>query len=137
MQRNWLYAVLVVFIGLGLLGFLLPLFDLTDTTKRALFKILPVMLFYMASNGLLLRLSTAISRWEQLPLGAELAGKSTVKTVSKTAARTEAAGKPSAAAVGKGKTAGKQGATGNGSGVNPKTAASAESGGKGKKRKGR
>ena len=134
--RNWLYAVLVVFIGLGLLGFLLPLFDLTDTTKRALFKILPLMLFYLANNGLLLRLSTAISRWEQVSLRAELAGKTAVKTGGKAAAaKTEAAGKNSAA--GKGKTTGKPGAAGNGAGVNPKTAATAESGGKGKKKKGR
>lgn len=62
--RNWLYATGVIFIGLGLLGYLLPLFDLTDTTKRGLFKILPLMLLYMANNEGLLRLSAWISRWE-------------------------------------------------------------------------
>jgi len=62
--RNWLYAIAVVFVGLGLLGYLLPLFNVVETTKRGLFKILPLMLLYMANNELLIRLSVWISRWE-------------------------------------------------------------------------
>lgn len=62
--RNWLYAIGVVFAGLGLLGFLLPLFDIPNTTKRGLLKILPLMVMYMANNQLLIKLSARISRWE-------------------------------------------------------------------------
>jgi hypothetical protein len=63
--RNWLYAIGVIFIGLGFLGYLLPLFDLVDTTKRGLFKILPAMLLYLAGNEWLIRLSAWIGRWEE------------------------------------------------------------------------
>jgi len=62
--RNWLYAIGVIFISLGFLGYLLPLFDLVDTTKRGLFKILPAMLLYLAGNEGLIRLSAWIGRWE-------------------------------------------------------------------------
>jgi hypothetical protein len=63
--RNWLYAIGVVFAGLGLLGFLLPMFNLFETTKRGLFKIVPLMVMYMANSQLLIRLSARISQWEQ------------------------------------------------------------------------
>ena len=62
--RNWLYAIVVVYLGLGFIGWLLPVMDLTDSTKRGLFKMLPLAVLYMANNRWLLRLSTAISRWE-------------------------------------------------------------------------
>jgi hypothetical protein len=62
--RNWLYAIVAFYLALGLLGWLLPVIDLTDTTKRALFKMLPLALFYLASNQLLYRLSQAIAGWE-------------------------------------------------------------------------
>lgn len=62
--RNWLYVIVAVYLGLGILGWLLPLMDLADSTKRGLFKILPAALFYLANNQLLLRFSKGISRWE-------------------------------------------------------------------------
>jgi hypothetical protein len=65
--RNWLYAVLVLYLGLGALGWLLPMMNLNETTKRAMFKMLPLVLFYLANNGLLIRLSQTISRWEAAP----------------------------------------------------------------------
>lgn len=65
--RNWLYAVLVVYLGLGALGFVLPLMDLNDSTKRGLFKMLPLVLLYMANNAWLIRLSGWITRWEAQP----------------------------------------------------------------------
>lgn len=68
--RNWLYAVLVIYIGLPLLGFVLPLMDLDNTTKRGLFKILPLMLFYMGNNQLLTGLSERMWNWE-MPGGKE------------------------------------------------------------------
>src|SRR5260221_2359009 len=62
--RNWLYAVLVLYLALGVLGFALPLFNLLETTKLALFKMMPLVILYLANNELLLRLSRRISRWE-------------------------------------------------------------------------
>ncbi|HEV3325958.1 MAG TPA: glycosyltransferase family 39 protein [Puia sp.] len=63
-SRNWLYAIVVIYIGLGALGYALPMMDLNDTTKRALFKLLPLAVLYLANNNLLIRLSHWISRWE-------------------------------------------------------------------------
>lgn len=62
--RNWLYAVLVIYIGFPLLGYLLPLLDLNNSTKRGLFKIFPLMLLYMANNSLLVSWSQKILKWE-------------------------------------------------------------------------
>jgi hypothetical protein len=61
-SRNWLYAILVVYIGLAFLGYLLPLMDLMNTTKRGLFKIFPLMLLYFGNNGVLQSLSGWLTR---------------------------------------------------------------------------
>jgi len=66
--RNWLYAILVLYLGVGALGFLLPMMNLNETTKRALFKLLPLAVLYLANNELLIRLSHRISRWEGTPV---------------------------------------------------------------------
>lgn len=62
--RRWLYAVLVVYLGLALLGYLLPLLDLFHSTKRGLFKMFPLMLLYMAGSKLLTDISASIKKWE-------------------------------------------------------------------------
>lgn len=62
--RSWLYAVLVVYIGYALLGYLLPLLDLNNSTKRGLFKLFPLMLLYMSNNALLIGWSKKITQWE-------------------------------------------------------------------------
>lgn len=80
---NWLYAAAVVYFGLPLLGYLLPLMDLMNTTKRALFKLMPVIVMVMANNGLLQRLSRAMLNWEN----------AAPKEVVTTPARKPAAGK--------------------------------------------
>jgi hypothetical protein len=69
--RNWLYAMLVLYLGLGALGYVLPLMDLIDSTKRELFKLLPLTLLYLANNAVLIRLSQWISRWEGAPVVVE------------------------------------------------------------------
>ncbi|HEY1163985.1 MAG TPA: hypothetical protein VGE90_02435 [Chitinophaga sp.] len=61
--RVWLYAVLVVYIGLPFLGYLLPLVDLQHSTKRGLLKIFPLMLLYLAHNQALAKLSARLGRW--------------------------------------------------------------------------
>jgi hypothetical protein len=63
--RNWLYAIGVLYLGIGILGWLLPMMNLLETTKRALFKLLPLFVLYIASNGWVTRLSDRIARWEQ------------------------------------------------------------------------
>jgi hypothetical protein len=71
--RNWLYAFVAVYLGLGALGWLLPMMNLNETTKRALFKMLPLVLFYLANNQLLIHFSEMISRWEKIPFKGALA----------------------------------------------------------------
>lgn len=63
-SQNWLFAILIVYIGLAFLGYLLPLMDLINTTKRGLFKIFPLMLLYLANNGLLLSLSQWLKKYD-------------------------------------------------------------------------
>lgn len=60
--KNWLYAVLVIYIGLAALGYLLPLMDLDNSTKRGMFKIFPLMLLCMANNSLLIQFSAWLTR---------------------------------------------------------------------------
>ncbi len=64
-SRIALYGILVVYIGLPLLGYLFPLVDLANTTKRGLFKIFPLMFFYMCNSGVLLRLSAYLKQLEK------------------------------------------------------------------------
>ena len=59
-----LYGIFVVYIGLAFIGYLLPLADLENTTKRGLFKLLPLMLLYMSNSGTLQALSRMITKWE-------------------------------------------------------------------------
>ena len=61
--RYALYGVLVIYLGLPLLGYLLPLFDIMNTTKRGLFKIMPLMLMYMANSGMIQAISTWLTNW--------------------------------------------------------------------------
>ena len=65
--RNWLYAIAMLYLALGFLGFALPMFNLLETTKRALFKMMPLAIAYLANNEILIRFSQRISRWEALP----------------------------------------------------------------------
>ncbi|MGZ5287694.1 MAG: hypothetical protein ACXWB9_10935, partial [Flavisolibacter sp.] len=66
-SRNWLYAVLIIYLGYPLLGHLLPLLDIDHSTKRGLFKIFPLMLLYMGSCRLLVQVSKKITEWEEKP----------------------------------------------------------------------
>lgn len=68
--RFWLYCILVIYLGLPLLGYALPLFDLHNTTKRGLFKLMPMLLAYFTCSSALQWLSLAITRWELTSLKA-------------------------------------------------------------------
>lgn len=63
-SRNWLFAVLVIYLGLPVLGYLLPLMDIDNSTKRGLFKIFPLITLYMGTSTVLVRLSERIKVWE-------------------------------------------------------------------------
>ncbi len=70
--RNYLYAVLIVYLAYPTLSHLLPGLTIDYSVKRAYFKLFPVMLLYMANNSLLIGLSEHINRWENrttLPTG--------------------------------------------------------------------
>jgi hypothetical protein len=62
--RRWLYAILVIYIGLPFLGYLLPLMDLNNTTKRALFKFFPLAILYLANNQVFSFLSQKLNKLE-------------------------------------------------------------------------
>ena len=61
---NWLFAVFVVYVGIPFLGYLFPLYDLDNSTKRGLFKIFPLMLLFMANSRILVSISERIKKWE-------------------------------------------------------------------------
>lgn len=59
-----LAGVLIIYLGLGIIGYLLPNVAITITLKRSFFKALPLMLWYMCNSGILQRLSALIYKWE-------------------------------------------------------------------------
>ena len=88
---NWLYAMAVVYLGLGFIGWLFPVMDLTDSTKRGLFNLLPLALFYLANNQRLLRFSAYIARWEQIAPAPRPSRQPPPKTVLTKSGKTSAA----------------------------------------------
>jgi hypothetical protein len=55
----WLFSIFVMYFGLSIVGFILPLMDINNTTKRAMFKLFPLMIFYFAYHPL----SVMITKW--------------------------------------------------------------------------
>jgi hypothetical protein len=62
---NWLFAVFIIYLGLPFMGYLFPLYDLDNSTKRGLLKIFPLMLFFMANSQILTDISERIRKWEE------------------------------------------------------------------------
>ncbi|GAA4469766.1 hypothetical protein GCM10023093_29770 [Nemorincola caseinilytica] len=60
-----LWGVLVVFLTLGLLCFLIPSHTVINSAKRGLFKLIPLMVLYMAHSGILQKLSAYLRRKEE------------------------------------------------------------------------
>ena len=60
-----LYGIAVIYVGLPFLGYLLPLFDIMNTTKRGLFKLLPMIVLYMANSRLLQMISNWLKKIEE------------------------------------------------------------------------
>jgi uncharacterized membrane protein len=65
--RIALYGFALIYFGLPFLGYLLPPFDLFNTTKRGLFKAIPLAFWYMCNSGILLKLSALVYKWEEEP----------------------------------------------------------------------
>jgi hypothetical protein len=65
--RIALFGIAAVYFGLAFLGYLLPLFDLMNTTKRGLFKFLPLALLYYANSGVIMKISDQLTLWENRP----------------------------------------------------------------------
>jgi hypothetical protein len=82
--RIALYGVAVVYVGMAVVGYLLPLADLANTSKRGLFKLLPLALLYLANSAALLKLSERIRNWE---LGIKPAVKAAAQKIVKPAAK--------------------------------------------------
>jgi hypothetical protein len=59
-----LYGIGLVYVGLAFIGYLLPLADLTHTTKRGLFKMFPLILLYYRNSGILLKVTEMLNNWE-------------------------------------------------------------------------
>lgn len=60
-----LYTILILYAGLPIIGYLIPWFDLRNTTKRGLFKLVPLVILYIAHSGLFHKLSAIINNWEK------------------------------------------------------------------------
>jgi hypothetical protein len=61
---NYLAVILIIYLFFPLLSHALPGVSIDYTVKRAFQKMFPLMLLYMANNGLLIDLSEKIKRWE-------------------------------------------------------------------------
>ena len=59
-----LIGVAIVYVGLAFIGYLLPLADLLHTTKRGLFKLMPLILMYYRNSPILLKVTEIINKWE-------------------------------------------------------------------------
>jgi hypothetical protein len=59
-----LFGIAVVYFGMALMGYLLPLFDVLNTTKRGLFKVLPLIILYYANSGIITKISDYLKNRE-------------------------------------------------------------------------
>lgn len=59
-----LFGIAVIYFGMALMGYLLPLFDVLNTTKRGMFKILPLIILYYANSGIITKISDYLKNRE-------------------------------------------------------------------------
>jgi hypothetical protein len=59
-----LYGIAVVYVGMAILGAIIPWFDVMNTSKRGIYKMFPLMMLYYCNSGVVARLSAAIRRFE-------------------------------------------------------------------------
>ncbi len=59
-----LWLVVIIYFSLTFLSYIIPSHTVVNSAKRGLFKILPVMVFYMANSGILQRISEFLKRKE-------------------------------------------------------------------------
>lgn len=77
----WLSMLLITYFGIGLIGYLLPLADLENTTKRSLFKVIPILVMCISSSKIVYVLSQKLVQSTQS--GTTATAKSTVKKSGK------------------------------------------------------
>jgi hypothetical protein len=89
-----LWGVLIVYLTLSLLSFLIPSHTIINSAKRGLFKIIPMMVLYMAHSGILQSLSAYLYRKENGTTDTDNAPKTPATVTPKPAATiTRPAGK--------------------------------------------
>jgi hypothetical protein len=59
-----LYGIALVYVGIPLLGYLIPWFDVTNTSKRSMYKLLPLILLYLRNSGLVTKISGLLTSFE-------------------------------------------------------------------------
>ena len=59
-----LYCIAILYFGMAFLGHVFPSFSIENTTKRGMFKVIVVGLWYMGNSGFLLRISAIVNKWE-------------------------------------------------------------------------
>jgi len=59
-----LYSIAVIYFGMALLGAIIPLVDLLNTTKRGMFKALPLIIIYYANSPMFQRIAAALTNFE-------------------------------------------------------------------------
>lgn len=59
----WIVMFLLTYLGIAVVGYLLPLADLFNSTKRAIFKLLPIMLIYFSCNQLILMFTEKLNKF--------------------------------------------------------------------------
>jgi 4-amino-4-deoxy-L-arabinose transferase-like glycosyltransferase len=61
---TWFFFMFLVFFFLGFIGYLIPLADLSNTSKRGLFKMIPLVFFFVIQTRAAQFISNAIIKWE-------------------------------------------------------------------------
>ncbi len=59
-----LYGIAMLYLGMAILGHIFPSFSIENTTKRGMFKAMPLAIWYMCNSAALLWISDIITRWE-------------------------------------------------------------------------
>ncbi len=63
-SQFWFFSILITYLFIGFFGYLLPLATLNDTTKRALFKLIPLIFAFGSQTFFIQFLSRLLHNWE-------------------------------------------------------------------------
>jgi len=82
---NWHYwfgAVLVIYLGVTFMGFLMPLMDIKHSTKRAMFKLIPLLYLFVANFHIIKLLSEKLTNWENTKFNLKLPRENQPQTIA-------------------------------------------------------